>query len=165
MEETRSRTAQEARRRSAVQRVNEGWSQKAVAEFLGVHPVTVNKWVRAFRAGGDGGLVATPHPGRKPFLTTEQQSEVLGWLARQPSEFGFGTDLWTARRIAELIRRTFGVEYNPNYVREWLTRHGCSPQKPGKCARERNSEGVARWLAEDWPRIQKKRLTSVPTSS
>ena len=36
----------ETRRRLAVQRVNEGWSQKDVAAFLGVHAVTVSEWVQ-----------------------------------------------------------------------------------------------------------------------
>src|SRR5438552_2824454 len=90
----------EARRRLAVRRVNQGWTQRAVAEFLGVHPVTVSAWVRAHRAAGDDGLLAKPHPGRKPFLTEGQQAQVLGWLAGRPTEFGFPTDLWTARRVA-----------------------------------------------------------------
>jgi transposase len=154
----------EARRRLAVQRVGEGWSQQAVAGFLGVHPVTVGKWVRAHRAAGDDGLTATPHPGRTPFLTENQQQRVLGWLARKPSEFGFATDLWTARRVAELIRQKFGVEYHPNYLREWLTKRGYSPQKPIKRAKERNPEAIARWVREDWRRIQKKRPTGARTS-
>jgi transposase len=54
MDAIRTRAAQEARRRLAVQKVNDGWSQADVADFLGVHPVSVNKWVRAFRAAGDG---------------------------------------------------------------------------------------------------------------
>ncbi len=35
----------EARRRLAVQQVEDGWTQRAVAAFLGVHPVTVARWV------------------------------------------------------------------------------------------------------------------------
>ena len=42
----------EARRRLAVQRVEDGWTQRAVAAFLGVHPVTVAKWVARFRDRG-----------------------------------------------------------------------------------------------------------------
>jgi transposase len=163
--EATTATEKEARRRLAVQRVGEGWSQQAVAEFLGVHPVTVNKWVRAHRAAGDDGLKATPHPGRAPFLTNHQQQLVLGWLARKPSDFEFPTDLGTARRVAELIRQKFGVEYHPNYLREWLTKRGYSPQKPITRAKERKPEAIAQWVRADWARIQKKRPTSGRTSS
>src|SRR5687767_9127658 len=99
----------EARRRLAVQRVADGWTRKAVA---------------AHRAGGDAALAAKPHPGRQPFLTPDQQARVLGWLAEKPTAHGFRTDLWTARRVAELIRQRFGVAYHPDYVRAWLTERG-----------------------------------------
>ena len=52
MKPARTATDKEARRRLAVDKVTAGWSQKDVADFLGVHPVTVNKWVRAYRAAG-----------------------------------------------------------------------------------------------------------------
>jgi transposase len=165
MDAIRTRAAQEARRRLAVQKVNDGWSQADVADFLGVHPVSVNKWVRAFRAAGEGGLAGTPHPGRKPFLTAGQERQVLGWLAERPSAHGFRTDLWTARRVADLIRRRFGVAYHPNYLREWLTKRGYSPQKPAKRARERDPVAIDRWLASDWPAILKKGAPRAPTSS
>ena len=165
MDATRTRAAQEARRRLAVQKVNGGWTQAAVADFLGVHPVTVNKWVRAHRAAGDGGLAGKPHPGRTPFLTPDQQRRVLGWLADKPTAHGFRTDLWTARRVAELIRRRFGVAYHPHSLREWLANRGHSPQKPAKRARERDPVAVDRWLAEEWPAILKKGAPTGRTSS
>jgi transposase len=58
----------ESRRRLAVQRVIDGWSQKDVTAFLAVHPVTVSKWVSLHRVGGAEGLRTNPHPGRPPLL-------------------------------------------------------------------------------------------------
>jgi transposase len=144
----------EQRRLTAVRRVGEGWSQKEVAEFLGVHPVTVAKWVARHRADGDAGLAAKPTPGRPRFLTATQERTVLGWLADSPTQHGFPTDLWTARRVGELIHTKFGVRFHPNYLREWLTKRGYSPQKPVRRARQRNQAAIDRWVAKDWPRIQ-----------
>jgi transposase len=155
----------EARRRLAVQRVRDGWAQKAVADFLGVSERAVNGWVAAHRRGGDDGLAAKPHPGPAPYLTPSQERRVLGWLAKKPTAFGYRTDLWTARRAADLIRTRLGVAFNPNHLGEWLTRRGFSPQKPAKRARERDQAAIDRWVAGDWPRIQKKRRPSTPTSS
>ena len=89
----------------------------------------------------------------------------LGWLTEKPTAHGFLTDLWTARRVADLIRRAFGVEFHPSYLREWMTKRDLSPQKPKKRAQERDLLAVGRWLAEDWPAIQKRGPTSTPTSS
>ena len=165
MDGTRTRAEQEARRRLAVRKVVGGWRPGDVADFLDVHVETVRKWVRAYRAGGGDGLAGKPHSGRTPFLTTQQEAQVLVWLVEKPTAFGFRTDLWTAGRVAQLIKERFGVEYHPNYLREWLARRGLSPQKPAKRARERNPQAVERWLREDWPRIQKRGPTSTPTSS
>lgn len=155
----------EARRRLAVQRVSEGWTRKDVAAFLGVHPETVAEWVRAHEAGGDAALVAKPHPGRTPFLAPAQQAQVLGWLADKATAHGFRTDLWTARRVAELIRQRFGVEYHPHYLREWLAKRNHSPQKPARRPRQRDQAAIDRWVKEDWPGIKKRPAGGRPTSS
>jgi transposase len=165
MDEARTAAGKEARRRLAVRKVNEGWSQADVAAFLGVNRVTVSKWVRAHRAEGDDALAAKAHPGRKPFLTPAQERKVMTWLTEKPTRHGFSTDLWTARRVAHRIREEFGVEYHPNYLREWMSKRNLTPQKPMKRAKERDLEAIGRWLAEEWPAIQKKAATTKPTSS
>lgn len=154
----------EARRRTAVRKVDGGWTQVQVADFLGVHAVTVAKWIARHRAGGAAALAAKPTPGRPRFLSPARERRVLGWLADKPTDHGFRTDLWTARRVADLIRRRFGVSYHPNCLREWLAKRGYSPQKPRRQPKQRNQSAIDRWVAEDWPRIQKKRPRRTPTS-
>jgi len=153
----------EARRRIAVEKVLDGWTQVQVADFLGVHLVTVGKWMARHRSHGDSGLVARATPGRPRLLTPDQEQQALLWLADKPTAHGFTTDLWTARRVAELIHRRFEVSYHPNYLREWLSKRGYSPQKPQRRPRQRNQSVIDRWVAEDWPRIQKTRQVPAPT--
>jgi len=155
----------EARRRLAAARVNEGWKQTDVAAFLGVSLKAVGKWMAAYRASGDDGLKAKPRPGPKPKPSKRQEQGVLSWLAKSPKAFGYATDLWTTRRLAEVIAKKYGVRFNSNYLAEWLTRRGQSPQKPEVVAVERDNPAIGRWVAEDWPRIQKNRGTSGRTSS
>ncbi len=155
----------EARRQSAVARVNEGWAQKDVAAFLGVHRVTVAKWVARHRADTDNGLKAKPTPGRPRLLTAAREQTVLGWLTESPTKHGFDTDLWTAKRVAQLIRTKFGVAFHPSYLREWLTKRNHTPQKPARRAKQRNPEAIAAWLKKDWPRIKKRSGGRTPTSS
>lgn len=155
----------EARRRLAVTRVGEGWSPADTATFLGVHVETVRRWVRTHRAAGGDGLAGKPHPGRRRFLTPEQEAEVLGWLTRKPTDFGFRTDLWTAARVAHLIHKRFGVEYHPNYLREWLSKRRHTPQKPARRAKQRNPVAIDRWLKDEYPAVQKKSPRATPTSS
>jgi len=148
-----------------VQRVAEGWKQRDVADFLGVTERTVSRWMAAHRDGGDAAIAARTTPGRPPKLSKRRERSVLSWLAKSPRAFGYETDLWTTRRLAEVIEKRFGVRFNANYLAAWLAERGYSPQKPETPAVERDHPAIARWVAEDWPRILKKRATGGRTSS
>lgn len=154
----------EARRKLAIRKVLDGRSQADVADFLGVHPVTVAKWMKAYRAGGESAVAAKPVPGRPRFLTDEQEAEVRSWLLRKPTEFGFRTDLWTSARVAQLIRDKLGVAFHPSYLREWLSKRGYSPQKPVRRAKQQNPQAIDAWLGQAYPAAQKKSAKSKPTS-
>lgn len=152
----------ERRRRLAVKRVNSGYTQREVADFLGVHPTTVWRWMESYRQHGKAGLKSKPHPGRTPKLDAEQEREVLSWFARSPTDFGFSTELWTAPRVAKLIKRTFGVQFHPRYVNRWLAQRRITPQKPRRRPRERDDAKINRWIAEDWPRIKRGLPAAAP---
>jgi transposase len=144
----------ERRRLLAVERVSEGYDITEVAEFLGVHPATVRMWWKAYQKHGAAGLAAKPVPGRPPKLTPAREIEVIRWLQKNPKSFGFATELWTARRVAQVIERKWGVKFHPNYLSEWLSQRGISPQKPQKRAQERDEQAIEYWKTLTWPRIQ-----------
>lgn len=152
----------ERRRKLAVHRVRSGYTQQGVADFLGVHPRTVQRWMQTYRKDGMRGLKAKPVPGRPPTLSFRQEQAVLQWFGKSPREFGFPTELWTGARVAELIERKFHKTLNSHYVLQWLAARRITPQKPERQARERSQREVRRWLREDWPRIKKVRGVSVP---
>lgn len=146
----------EFRRRLAIERLSEGYSIQEVADFLGVDPSTVRRWLAAFRDRGDAGLVVRPVPGRPSKLTLTQEKIALRWLTESPTHHGFETELWTAARLGQLIHEEFGVTLNPRYLSTWLRDRGFTPQKPQRVARERDPEAIDAWLASDWPRIKRK---------
>jgi transposase len=136
--------------------VAEGYTAEQVADFLGVNPGSVRRWVKAFRQRRDAGLAARPVPGRPPKLSHTQQKIVSRWLADSPTEHGFPTDLWSAARLADLVERDLGVSVNPRYLCAWLRQRGYTPQKPRRVPRERDERAIASWLAKDWPRIKRQ---------
>jgi transposase len=140
----------------AVPRVLEGYSTEEVAEFLGVDPRSVRRWVAAYRQAGDAGLLARPAAGRPPKLTSTQETIVRRWLTDQPTEHGFATDLGTGPRLAHLIRQEVAIELNPKSLTVWLRRRGFTPQKPRRVPRQRDPEKIAAWLETQWPRIKKR---------
>ena len=147
----------ERRRELAVARVAEGHSPTQVAAILGVHHNPVSRWVCTARERGADALKAKPTPGRPRKLSARQEKTVPGWVAKLPTSFGFGTDLWTSRRLAALIEQRWGSHFNRNHLVEWLRAREHTPQKPDQPAKERDEAAMARWKEEDWPRLQKKR--------
>lgn len=154
----------ERRRLLAVKRVAEGKSAAEVARFLGVNERTVRGWYNRYLAGGAAALAPKPRPARTSRLTAEQESAVLGWLGQNPADpaFGFPTELWTGARVADLIRRRFGVRYHPGALLRWLRARGVTPQMVRRRPRGHDADQMRRWVAEEWPRILKKRPSRPP---
>ena len=113
---TGSRKDAERRRLHGVALLDQGRSQAQVARELGVTPAAVSQWVKTRRRGGDLALKAKPHPGPRPKLTDSQRRRLVRRLEKGPRAHGYATDLWTLKRIAEVIRKRFGVDYDPSGV-------------------------------------------------
>ncbi len=146
----------ERRRLLAVQRLSEGYTPDEVADFLGVTPRSVWHWLADFRQHGEAGLAARPAAGRPSKLAPAQERIVYRWLTDNPMDHGFPTELWTAARLGLLIHEEWGISFQPHYLVDWLRQRGYTPQLPRRVAREADQREIARWLAEDWPRIQRK---------
>lgn len=142
-------------RRLAVSRVKAGFTQAAVSRILGVGERTLRRWVFQERHGGQAALASRMPSGRPPKLDDQQVTTVLGWLARNPCEFGFVTERWTAPRVAELIRQEWGVSMNHRYLNRWLARRGITPQIPARQAQERDEQRIEWWVRYVWPHIKK----------
>lgn len=142
----------ERRRRRAVLLVDQGESTSAVARILGVHETSVHRWRRLARH--PHGLDAQPIPGPTPRLSDYHLHKLERFLLQGAHKHGWPNHLWTAGRVATLIRRRFGVDYHPEHVRKILKqRLGWTSQKPQTRAREQNDKEVERWLDDEFPRI------------
>ena len=134
----------ERRRRRAVDLVKRGESPPKVASSLGCGRPSVSTWLKAEREAPEK-LAARPHAGPEPRLTDEQVKELEALLLEGARAHGWPNDLWSARRVAGVIRRRFGVEYHVEHVRKLIRRRlGWSSQRPQKKARQRNDEKIAR---------------------
>ncbi|MCW8985940.1 MAG: helix-turn-helix domain-containing protein, partial [Thermoanaerobaculales bacterium] len=103
----------EARRIRAWELHQKGWQQKDIAEALGVTPGSVSQWLKRGRTEGPEALRSRRGGGPKPRLSNEQVAELKEHLAKGAEHFGFRGDVWTQPRVAQLIKREFGVSYHP----------------------------------------------------
>lgn len=142
----------ELRRRQAVQAVQTGDSVKDVARIIGVNPRSIYRWLEL--AEQPDGLDAKPHPGPAPRLSLEQQQELTQMLLQGAQAHGWPNQLWTTQRIADLIRRHFGIALHHDHVGRFLRqRLKWSPQKPRRRARERDEEAIVHWKSTTFPDI------------
>jgi transposase len=142
----------ERRRRRAVALVDQGESPTTVARILGVSTSSLHRWRRLARQ--PHGLDARPVPGPTPGLSDYHLRRLERLLLQGAKKHGWPNELWTADRVARLIRERFGVSYHPEHVRKVLKRRlGWTSQKPKRKARERDDKEVERWLADELPRI------------
>jgi transposase len=153
----------ERRRRRAIELLEKGLSLSAVARTVGSSVSSVFLWRTQFKTKGRPGLAPKPTPGWPPKLFGRQKAALVKLLLAGPQAAGFPTDLWTTRRIAQVIDRRFGIHYHPNHIWRPLVGLGWSCQKPQTKARERDEAAIARWKHEQWPHIKKRAKTWGPS--
>ena len=132
----------EARRRRAASLLAQGLAIREVARQVGSSPSSVKRWKEMVRKGGSQALAAKAHPGRPPRLSAKQKEKLAQLLLKGATAHGYGGQLWTLPRVAEVIHKHFGVRYHPAHVWKLLRRVGWSPQKPQRRARERDEAQI-----------------------
>lgn len=133
-----------------------GCSQAEVARRLTVSRQTASRWHGWWEAGGEKALAGAGRTGRPRKLTGDELCRLEAMLLAGAQAQGCDTDLWTLKRISQVIRREFKVSYHPSHVWKLLGELGWSCQRPEKRARERNEEAIIRWVRYRWPRIKKR---------
>lgn len=134
-------------RQRAIALLAQGLDKSEVARRIGVNPRTVRRWHHAYRQGGEAALAPKPACGAPPRLSEQQKNELAQALIGGARQAGYANELWTGRRVAELIRQRFGVSYNEHYVLEVLRSLNFTPQRPEPEAREKKSGRQGRLAA------------------
>lgn len=153
----------ERRRRQAIRLLNAGTSRSAVARTVRASKSSVFRWYQAYQRRGRAGLRPKPTPGRPPKLSEAHQQRLTRVLVAGPLAAGYRTDLWTLKRVAQVIWKQFRIRYHPHHVWRLLHRMGWSCQKPERRALQRNEAAIAHWRRVRWPHIKKRRTTWGPS--
>lgn len=127
-----------------------------VARVVGVARQTVYTWKAVLDEGGIDALRAMGGKGRPAQLDARQLAQLRRSLLASLTAHGFGTELWTLKRVRVLIERLFGVSYSQVHVWRLLGQLGFSNQKPERRAIERDEDAVREFKEKTWPALKKK---------
>ena len=106
---------------------------------------------------GEIDAVRSVPSGGHPVRLDESELEGLHQIILQkPTEHGFGTELWTLKRVGVVIERLYDVKFGQTQIWRILGALGFSVQKPEKRAIERDEDAVRSWKRSTWPALKKK---------
>jgi transposase len=144
------------RRVRAARLLQAGRKPAEVAAMVGAPRQTVYRWREVLQAEGIDGLRNMSKGGRPALLGAEELMRLQVALLEGPTAHGFGTPLWTLKRVRVFIEREFGVHYSEVHVWRLLGQMGFSSQKPERRALERDEAVIEAWKKRTWPRLKKK---------
>jgi transposase len=123
-----------------------------IANVFGVPTSTVSRWRRV---GMPDQIPAKKSVGGRPRnLSDAQLNELSLLLLKGAAAHGWPNDLWTKKRMAEVIRRHFNMPCHPNYAWLIVTKYlGWTSQRPIQQLRAADEDETRRWLDDDFPRI------------
>ena len=145
----------EALRRRCVELSQAGWQQLAIAQAFGLTQPWVSRTLKKYQQQGITALQEGKRTGAPPRLSLEQLSQLVAELNKGAPHHGFSGAVWTRPRVNEVIKKLFGVSYDPSQIGRILKKAGWSRQKPQRKASQQDSQAVAQWREERLPELKK----------
>ena len=136
-----------------------GWGVRPIAQALDASVVAVSRWLATARREGTAALRAHPRPGTTPKLTPDQKHLIVDFLWHGPEAYGFHGEVWTCRRVVQVLQEEFGVRYSRSQVARILKALGWTPQVPITRAIQRDDVAIERWATTDWPALKHQART------
>jgi transposase len=148
-------SALEFRRRRAVELMQLDEPKEVIARILDVSRSSLNVWLRKTKAGES--LAKKPTGGRPRRLNNQQLAELEILLKKGATAHGWENNLWTTRRVREVIKRHFDIAFSHSGAWHVLQDYlNWSVIRPAQQAAKRDEGEIIRWKAEEFPRIDRE---------
>lgn len=100
---------EEYRRCLAVLLRAQGMPNQDIAGMLGADKRSVERWIKAYRAGGVAGLMRRPHSGRRPRITPDKKKIIAEMILQSPTAFGYLKNEWSVRLLSKHLTKETGI--------------------------------------------------------
>src|SRR5476651_2669041 len=127
-----------------------------VALEVGVARQTVYTWKALLDEGGIDALRSVPSRGRPARLDESQLEGLRRAILQKPTEHGFGTELWTLKRVGVVIERLYDVKFGRTQIWRIMGTLAFSVQTLVKRPTQRVEQALRAWKGSTCPAIKKK---------
>lgn len=116
----------------AVLLVAQGQTCGQVGQWLACSPRSIERWVKAYRAGGCSALLVLQGTGRPAQLTAQQMVQLRSELALPPETQGFPQAGWCGKLLVTHVMGRYGAELSVRQCQRLLAecRDQPVPAKP-----------------------------------
>jgi len=101
--------------------LNDGKTQKSIANFLGIHVNTVSYWCTHGDPDNLESLKDKRMKGNHRKATSRYLKILLKTIDKSPEEFGYEFGRWTAQRLATYLEEKTGIKLSGSQIRRILT--------------------------------------------
>jgi transposase len=103
--------------------IAEGHRPNQVAEWLGEHTRTLERWRKRFVDNGLNGLMDETSPGRPPKLSNVEWTRLKQELEHPPGDFGLDGKKWQGKTLQQHLESRYGIEFSLRQCQRLLKQH------------------------------------------
>ena len=111
--------------------IAEGHRPNQVAEWLGEHTRTLERWRKRFADNGLNGLMDETSPGRPPKLSTDEWQRLQGELGQPPATYGLDGKKWQGKLLKAHLAARYGIDFSLRQCQRLLKQYRQRPANLG----------------------------------
>lgn len=111
--------------------IAEGHRPNQVAEWLGEHTRTLERWRKRFTDNGLDGLMDETSPGRPPKLSGDEWKRLQSDLSQPPTIFGLEGKKWQGKLLQTHLAERYGIDFSLRQCQRLLKQYRQRPASSG----------------------------------
>src|SRR5436309_489500 len=107
-----------------------GRQHQDIAADLGIHRITVTRWLNAYCEGGLEGLRPRKAKGNTARIPGHLADEIRRWVIEGPAKQGLDRANWTHEELADHLFKAHGIRTSRSAMHRFCSRIGIRPYRP-----------------------------------
>jgi transposase len=133
-----------------------GRPRQDIAKDLGIHRISVTRWLNAYCERGPDGLLPKKAKGKTATIPAALADDIRRWVIEGPAKQGLDRANWTHEELAEHLYQTHGIKTSRSAMHRFCARIGIRPYRP-TYHYERGNAAQQQQAREDLAELKKKR--------